>query len=611
MDADQAEQLVTVHRSPGDPEDVALLQRFVVQGDRQALGLLFTRHADAAYRFALRLAARSADAEDAVQTAFLEVFHHANAFKGESAVKSWILGFVMNACRRQARSEGRLKARHDRAAERAETVIGPAAGDSESRGRVQQAVQDLPEHYRAPIWLHYAEGLSPAEVAAALQLPENTVRKQLARGIDRLRLELAPFGATLSLAAILPTLAAETAPSTLAASLAGIVAGPLPAAAVHAGVAAKVTAFGAAALLIAGTATMVWWGDHPRDVRPPEFAEIDRRVLEWQPAPKERLFDRIGWVPDLRTARRLSRESGRPLLLLTQSGRVNLGRTDGGSYALRATALADARVIELLNGHFVPVYVSNVDYGDRGSAPAEEKAEQRRIYAEARDAGMPVGMDWIFLADPGGRVLATLELPKATPDRFAAWLDAKRCTPRGEPLVRPSPQSHPPAAKPDDLVLHVTARYLDARGEVEQRRTNFHELPAEDWIVLGAAEEKALRSSGDVDPALARRLFAAFHPLDMSVGPGPDERNRYERTALRVTRLSRSYARLDGELRMERSFNQLDNRVDQPIVTSVKGYLEFDADRGTIRSLRMVTEDARYGRDRFGVALRSVQPEVK
>jgi RNA polymerase sigma-70 factor (ECF subfamily) len=609
MDKDVADREPIGPLDLQDPDDLALLQLFAGDGDRKALGALFTRHADAAYRFALRLTGRPADAEDAVQTAFLQVFHHASTFKRESAVKSWILGFVLNASRRKAREEGRRKARQDQAAERNEAVDAVLPLDPELRVRVQQAVQDLPEHYRAPLWLHYAEGLSPGEVAATLELPEGTVRKQLSRGIGRLREMLTPAGATLSLAAILPALAVERAPSTLSASLAGIASGGTPAAAaVPVGLATQLTAAGAAAALLVTTITFLWWGELQRDRRPPEFSEIDRRVLEWQPTPDERRFDRIGWARDLATARRLSRESGRPVLLLTQSGRVNLGRTDGGSQSLRAGALSDLRVIDLLNGHFVPVYLSNVDYsGSRGTASDEEKADLRRIYEEAHAAGMPLGMDWLYLLDPSsGRVVGTMELPRATPERFAAWLEAGRRTPRGEPLIRPTSQSAPPAAGARDLVLHVAARYLDARGEIETRRSIFHEFPAEDWMVLKEPEFRSLLFSGPANPALARRLLGSFHPLDMSVGPDPNGRNRYAETSLRVTFVSRTFARIEGRLRMDRSFNQLTNVVDLPILATVKGYLEVDPDHTTIRSLRMISEDATYGSNRFGVALRSV-----
>src|SRR5262249_9348089 len=157
-------------------------------------------------------------------------------------------------------------------------------------------------------------------------------------------------------------IAVETAPPTLSASLAGIASGTAPAAVAKAGAVTKIAAFGAAAMTIASTVTILWWGEVHNDRRPPDFADIDQRVREWQPAPDERRFDQIGWARDLAEARRLSKISGRPIVLLTHSGRVNIGRSDGGSQGLRAGPLADPRNVELLNGHFVPVYVSYVDY---------------------------------------------------------------------------------------------------------------------------------------------------------------------------------------------------------------------------------------------------------
>src|SRR6185295_14731389 len=95
-------------RTSGD-EDLALLRGFVERGDRAALGALFSRHADAAYRFALRLTRRPADAEDVLQSAFLEVFRHASSFRGRASVRTWILGFVLHVSRNKAREESRRK----------------------------------------------------------------------------------------------------------------------------------------------------------------------------------------------------------------------------------------------------------------------------------------------------------------------------------------------------------------------------------------------------------------------------------------------------------------------------------------------------------------------
>jgi hypothetical protein len=57
-----------------------------------------------------------------------------------------------------------------------------------------------------------------------------------------------------------------------------------------------------------------------------DFAWIEQRVRELQPAPKEKRFDEIGWAKDIRTAKRLAKENNRPVFLFTHDGRMNIGR---------------------------------------------------------------------------------------------------------------------------------------------------------------------------------------------------------------------------------------------------------------------------------------------
>jgi len=591
-------------------EDLALLRGFVERGDRAALGALFSRHADTAYRFALRLCRNPADAEDVLQSAFLEVFRRASVFRGGSSVRTWILGFVLNLSRNKAREEARRKVRQERAAAAGSPSASPdSAVDPEIAARVRRAVDDLPEHYRAPVWLHYGEGLSPAEVAAALDLSGDTVRKQLSRGIDQLRAELLPYGAALSVAAILPTLAVETAPPSVAASVAAMAPAAMPTAASGVGVASKLAATATAMIALATSATFLWWGEG-NDQRPRDLAEIERRVREWQPTLEERRFDDIGWVNTIAGSLQLARESGRPVFLLTQSGRINLGRNDGGSQYVRAHALSDPRVIDLLNSCFVPAYISNADYGDLGGASPEEKRLATRIWAKAEQAKLPWGMDCIYLLDPAdGRVNKTLELPRASPDETRRWLEASRRTPPGSPLVKPSRQSVPPTAPPGALVLHLTARYLDTEGRVETNRPDFHEVPGEDWIVLSPDEAGQLAprpgESRPLGSVLSERLLTCAHPSDISVDRDPDGRNRIDVAELTVTRVSRSYVRVDGRLQMRRAFAQLTSSSEQTVTALLKGYAELEADGSRIRSLRMASLSATCGELKFGVAIRS------
>src|SRR6185436_8268552 len=165
---------------------------------------------------------------------------------------------------------------------------------------------------------------------------------------------------------------------------------------------------------------------------------------------EERRFDEIGWAADLRTALQLSRESGRPVFLLTQSGRIHLGRSDGGSQFLRPRALADPRIIATLNGHYVPVYLSNADFEPSGAASTEERRLRDRVWSDARRAGLHSGMDGLYLLDPGiGRVLGSCDLGAATPEAVAALLDANANSAPGPVLTAPTSQSAPPSAPPD------------------------------------------------------------------------------------------------------------------------------------------------------------------
>ena len=57
-----------------------------------------------------------------------------------------------------------------------------------------------------------------------------------------------------------------------------------------------------------------------------EFARIDRWIQEWQPTIADRKFEEIGWVKEIAEAIKLGRQHGRPVLVFTHKGRINLGR---------------------------------------------------------------------------------------------------------------------------------------------------------------------------------------------------------------------------------------------------------------------------------------------
>lgn len=57
-----------------------------------------------------------------------------------------------------------------------------------------------------------------------------------------------------------------------------------------------------------------------------EIEWVQQRVSELQPTALEKRFDQIGWARDIREAKRLAKETQRPVFLFTHDGRINIGR---------------------------------------------------------------------------------------------------------------------------------------------------------------------------------------------------------------------------------------------------------------------------------------------
>ncbi|MBI3829560.1 MAG: sigma-70 family RNA polymerase sigma factor [Planctomycetes bacterium] len=275
-----------------EPDDVRLLRAYVERGDREALGAVFSRHMDAAYRLAVQCSRNASDAEDAVQTAFLNVHRRAAQFRAESSVRAWIMGFVIHACKDRAKAERSREGHEGRAAKLAAVKPTKDEAESELPRAALSAVQTLPRLYRLPVWLHYLEGLSFKEAGRVLDLPENTVRSQANRGLEQVRQALAAGGfaaAATGLPAILASAALPTAPAKVAASVHTVLSGGCAkalggtaAAATKGAAASKGSAAGwlkmamVPLLLLAGTAAAVFYsgqGDENQTSGKPSAAE--------------------------------------------------------------------------------------------------------------------------------------------------------------------------------------------------------------------------------------------------------------------------------------------------------------------------------------------------
>src|SRR5262249_37593058 len=194
---------------------------------------------------------------------------------------------------------------------------------------------------------------------------------------------------------------------------------------------------------------------------------VAQRVAAWQPTRAERRIDEIGWVKDLGEARRLSQKHNRPMFVRTHGGNIATARCLASAFHIRASALSNDRVIQVLNRHFVCVHLNTKDYLPDGKATAEEKAEYARFRQAA--AAFPAGSRGLLvcLLDADGRMLECREACyTANPETVAPLLERLVTNDRPEgPVAAPAAQSQPPQASADDLVLHLTARYLERQGD--------------------------------------------------------------------------------------------------------------------------------------------------
>jgi hypothetical protein len=169
---------------------------------------------------------------------------------------------------------------------------------------------------------------------------------------------------------------------------------------------------------------------------------------------------------------------------------------------------------------------------------------------------------------------------------------------------------------PGTKALHLTARYLDKNGQpLKYKGTNsYHAFPAEEWVALSPAEEAALVPDPQAQPGatwyvdlpVAAGLLSRLYPLTGNFGPS--ERNRIEEASLSARvlagRRTTAWIRLDGRVRLSHSF--FAEKEERPVEAVVAGYLEYDRVEKKIRTLRLVTDRAVYGKEKFGVAIRSV-----
>ena len=165
------------------------------------------KHAPMVYNLALRLVGNPSDAEDLAQDSLIRALKALPGFRGESSLSTWVYRITVNTWKNRVRSEKRrglwkmvslnLFTGEDEDEEPAfkdnEAPLDAGLETAEKGTLVQRALMQLDEESRAVIVLREIQVQSYQEIAAALEIPEGTVKSRLSRAREALKEKLQKY----------------------------------------------------------------------------------------------------------------------------------------------------------------------------------------------------------------------------------------------------------------------------------------------------------------------------------------------------------------------------------------------------------------------------------
>ena len=173
--------------------EAELLAR-VARGDIDAFGALYDLHAGVLFSLALRILRNRATAEEVLQDVFCQIWEKGSAYDPKLGKPlAWAITLTRNKAVDRLRSANRQAQLFDvgTQAEDATENFLPEARNSvlsrEAAGRARAALARLPQDQRQAIEMAFFGGLTPTEMAAALNQPLATVKARIRRGMLQLR----------------------------------------------------------------------------------------------------------------------------------------------------------------------------------------------------------------------------------------------------------------------------------------------------------------------------------------------------------------------------------------------------------------------------------------
>lgn len=183
-------------RSSSIPDSL-VVQR-ILNGEKELFEILLRRYNQTLFRAIRSYLKEEEDIEDAMQNAYLHAYEKLYQFKGTAAFSTWLVRIGINEALLRVRKLKRHQFLYERTIDcRAENSIPfpdnrqmnpeKQAINRETRLLIEQAIDQLPEKYRAVYILREVEGMENKEVALSLGLSDSNIKVRLHRAKSQLK----------------------------------------------------------------------------------------------------------------------------------------------------------------------------------------------------------------------------------------------------------------------------------------------------------------------------------------------------------------------------------------------------------------------------------------
>lgn len=189
---------ITVEHAESSDEQIV---QEVISGKRERFAVLMRRYNQRLFRVCRSVAPNDAEAEEAMQEAYLRAYRHLEQFENRAKFSTWLTKIALHEALSRKRRSWRFVPLDLDGAETPQS-LAPRARDrtpeeevvrDELRAALEDAIARLPESYRTVFVLRHIEGLSTTETAACLDVSVEAVKSRLFRSRKLLQPSLELF----------------------------------------------------------------------------------------------------------------------------------------------------------------------------------------------------------------------------------------------------------------------------------------------------------------------------------------------------------------------------------------------------------------------------------